>query len=87
MKATVEQLRSEYAFSERRACRLVGLAVSTYRYQQRRNDTSLREQLMALAREKPRATDTGGCTCCCGVPGRLPTISGSGVCITRRVSV
>ena len=54
MKATVEHLRSEYAFSERRACRLVGLAVSTYRYQQRRNDTSLREQLMALAREKPR---------------------------------
>lgn len=54
MKATVEQLRSQYAFSERRACRLIGLAVSTYRYQQCRNDTSLREQLMALAREKPR---------------------------------
>jgi putative transposase len=54
MKATVEQLRSEYAFSERRACRLIRLAVSTYRYQQCRNDTSLGEQLMALAREKPR---------------------------------
>ena len=54
MKATVERLRSEYAFSERRACRLIGLAVSTYRYQQRRDDTSLCEQLMALAREKPR---------------------------------
>ena len=54
MKATVEQLRGEYAFSERRACGLVGLAVSTYRYQQRRSDTSLREQLVMLAREKPR---------------------------------
>ena len=54
MKATVEQLRNEYAFSERRACRLVGLAVSTYRYQPRRNDTGLREQLVTLAREKPR---------------------------------
>jgi putative transposase len=54
MKATVEQLRSEYAFSEGRACRLIGLAVSTYRYQQCRNDTSLRERLVALAREKPR---------------------------------
>lgn len=54
MKATVEQLRSQYAFSERRACRLVGLAVSTYRYQSSRNDTSLREQLVTLARDKPR---------------------------------
>src|SRR4051794_3191077 len=35
-------------------CLLIGLAVSTYRYQQRRNDTGLREQLTALAREKPR---------------------------------
>jgi putative transposase len=54
MKATVEQLRSEYAFSERRACRLIGLAVSTYRYEPCRNDARLREQLTALAREKPR---------------------------------
>lgn len=54
MKATVEQLRNEYAFSERRACLLMGLAVSTYRYQQHRNDVNLRDQLTALAREKPR---------------------------------
>lgn len=54
MKATVEQLRSEYAFSERRACRLIGLAVSTYRYQQRSKDASLCKQLTALARENPR---------------------------------
>lgn len=54
MKATVEQLGNEYAFSERRACRLIGLAVSTYRYQPKRNDTALREQLITLAREKRR---------------------------------
>jgi putative transposase len=54
MKATVEQLRNEYAFSERRACRLMGLAVSTYRYRPTKNDTALREQLVALAQEKPR---------------------------------
>jgi putative transposase len=54
MKATVEQLRSEYAFSERRACQLIGLAVSTYRYQPHKNDANLREQLIELAREKPR---------------------------------
>lgn len=53
MKATVERLRSEYAFSERRACQLTGLAVSTYRYQPRRDDASLCE-LIALAKEKPR---------------------------------
>ena len=54
MKATVERLRSEYAFSERRACQLMGLAVSTYRYQPRRDDANLCEQLIALAKEKPR---------------------------------
>jgi putative transposase len=54
MKATVEQLRSEYAFSERHACQLIGLAVSTYRYQPCQSDAPLREQLRELAQEKPR---------------------------------
>ena len=54
MKATVEQLRSEYAFSERHACQLIGLAVSTYRYQPCKSDAPLREQLVELAQEKPR---------------------------------
>ena len=54
MKATVEQLRSEYAFSERHSCQLIGLAVSTYRYEPCKNDAPLREQLRELAQEKPR---------------------------------
>ena len=54
MKAAVEQLRTDYAFSERHACSLVGLAVSTYRYQHRQTDGALREQLLTLAGEKPR---------------------------------
>ncbi len=54
MKATVEQLRKDYALSERRACSLVGLAVSTYRYEHRQTDVMLREQLLTLARERPR---------------------------------
>ncbi len=54
MKATVEQLRESFAFSERRACQLIGLAVSTFRYRKRRADGTLRERLVALAREKPR---------------------------------
>ena len=44
----------KYAFSERRACRLMMLAVTTYRYRSRRTDEPLRTKLVELAREKPR---------------------------------
>ena len=54
LKAAVGQVRGEYAFSERRACGLVLLAVSSYRYQSRRSDAGLRARLVELAREKPR---------------------------------
>ena len=47
-------MRGEYAFSERRACRLVLLAVSSYRYRSRRDDEPLRTRLVELARAKPR---------------------------------
>jgi len=47
-------MREEHAFSERRACGLVLLAVSSYRYQSRRDDEPLRRRLVELAREKPR---------------------------------
>ena len=47
-------MREEYAFSERRACGLMTMAVSSYRYQTRRNDEPLRTRLVELAREKPR---------------------------------
>ncbi len=53
-KAASEQLQREYAFSERRACGLVLVAVGTYRYCRRRRDEALRERLVALARERPR---------------------------------
>ena len=43
-------MRGEYAFSERRACVLVLLAVSSYRYRTRRDDGPLRERLVELAR-------------------------------------
>ena len=54
LKATVEQVQEKYAFSERRACRLVTLAVTTYRYRSQRTDEPLRSRLVELAREKPR---------------------------------
>src|SRR5512135_1108817 len=47
-------MREQYAFSARRACGLMLLAVSTYRYRARRDDHQLRERLLALARENPR---------------------------------
>jgi putative transposase len=47
-------MKQEYAFSERRACSLVMMAVSSYRYESSRSDEPLRTQLVQLAREKPR---------------------------------
>jgi len=54
MKASVEHLRSTFAFSQRRACGLIGLAVSTFRYRTIGDDTALRTRLIELARERPR---------------------------------
>ena len=47
-------MQEEYAFSERRACQLMMLAVTTYRYRSQRTDEPLRMRLVELAREKPR---------------------------------
>jgi len=47
-------MRVDYAFSERRACWLMLLAVSTYRYRSQREDGVLRTKLRELALEKPR---------------------------------
>lgn len=54
MKAAVEHVQARYAFTERRACRLLLVPVSSYRYKPRHRDEKLRERLVALAREKPR---------------------------------
>src|SRR5215472_18217698 len=47
-------MRVESAFSQRRACALMLVATSTYRYRSRRCDEALLARLMELAREKPR---------------------------------
>jgi len=54
MKASVEHIREKFAFTERRACCLLLVPVSSYRYKPRQHDDGLRERLVALAREKPR---------------------------------
>ncbi len=55
LKAAAEQMKQEHAFSERRACRLMMLTATTYRYRNQRTDEALRTRLVELAREKPRA--------------------------------
>lgn len=48
-------LRSTFGPSERRACELMEITLSNYRYRsQRQGDGALREKLVALAGEKPR---------------------------------
>lgn len=54
MKAAVEQVQQQFAFSQRRACGLLMVAVSSVRYQARSSDEDLRIRLVELAREKPR---------------------------------
>ncbi len=40
MKAAVEHLKQDFAFSERRACEVLQSPVSTFRYRSVRRDTS-----------------------------------------------
>jgi putative transposase len=55
MRAEVGYLRSTFGPSERRACGLLEIAVSSYRYRSaHQGDSELREKLVALAGEKPR---------------------------------
>ena len=71
MKAAVGQVREEYAFSQRRACGLMTMAVSSYRYQSRRSDEGLRRRLVELAREKPRCSVIGACMSCCNAAEKM----------------
>jgi putative transposase len=50
----VAHVVATFDLSARRACGLLGLAVSSFRYRSVRNDEHLRERLVELARDKPR---------------------------------
>ena len=50
----MRRLVDEYRASERRVCGLMEIPRMSYRYRCRRDDSALRERLLALAREKPR---------------------------------
>jgi putative transposase len=55
-RADVTAIRAEYSLSERQACGLVGVAVSSCRYAPRRlgSDAALRARLIGLAQQHPR---------------------------------
>lgn len=55
MRAEVAFIRQEFRFSERRACELLDVDRSSYRYEPRPDhNTELRQSLTELARQKPR---------------------------------
>ena len=54
LREEVSWLREHFRASQQRACGLLQIAVSSCRYQRRRSDEGLREQLVELARQKPR---------------------------------
>ena len=54
-RETVSSVQEQYAFSQRRACRLLNLNRSTARYRPRKNaQTALRKRLRELAEQRPR---------------------------------
>ena len=50
----MQSLREQFQVSQRRACELLGCARSSVRYMPKQTDDVLREQLIELAKEKPR---------------------------------
>jgi putative transposase len=54
LREEVRWLGEHYAASQQRLCGLMQIAVSSYRYRSSRSDEALREQLVELARKKPR---------------------------------
>jgi putative transposase len=50
----VAHVVATFDISRRRACGLLGIAVSSFRYRSVRNDEDLRKRLVELARDNPR---------------------------------
>ena len=54
LRQEVSWLRENFRASQQRACGLMQIAVSSFRYRSTRSDEELRGQLVELARQKPR---------------------------------
>jgi hypothetical protein len=63
MKAAIGQIREEYAFSERRACRLLLLAVGAIAMYRVETMSPCGQDWWSW-RGRSRASVTGVCTCC-----------------------
>ena len=53
-RAAASYLLESYAVGQRRACELLGIARSSFRYRSKQRDDELRQLLVALAFEQPR---------------------------------
>jgi putative transposase len=53
-RKTVTHLEERHGLSERRACKIAGQERSSQRYEGEKDDASLQEKLLRLARERPR---------------------------------
>lgn len=54
-RGDVALLKAEHGLSERRACKLLRVDRTSYRYEpQPDTETALRQELLTLARQKPR---------------------------------
>ena len=54
MKVAVGHMQQKFSLTERRACRLLLVPVSSFRYQAHGNDDDLKGRLIELSRQKPR---------------------------------
>ena len=54
MKVAVGHIQQKFSLTERRACRLLLVPVSSFRYQAHGNDDDLKGRLIELSRQKPR---------------------------------
>jgi len=66
MKTAVELVEQQYAFSQRRACSLLMVAVSSVRYQARSSEEDLWRVWWSWP-ERSHGSDIGDCKCCCAV--------------------
>ena len=76
LRQDVAFVMSEFAYSERQACKLMSMDRTTYRYQPRPDhNAELRSKLIALARQKPRY-GSGVCVRCWSAADAKPPRNG-----------
>jgi len=67
----VTDIREHFGHSEKRACIVLNISRSSYRYEPRSADERVKQRLVELAREKPRY----GCRDCTSLSGKRASSS------------